>query len=79
MSRMKLERRLTTLEQRPQPAGATRRFTWDLACFTVEELELMTPLAETYEATRAVTIWTDDELAALERLTQVEQQCPSRA
>lgn len=77
MSQLQLRRRLTTLEQRPRPAGSRRRSTWDLECFTLEELELMTPLAEKYEATGAATVWTDEELATLERLAQVEQQCRS--
>lgn len=79
MSRVKLQRRLRELEQRPRLARRTRRSTWDLACFTDAELELMTPLSAKYEATGAATVWTETELAALERLTRVEQQCRSRA
>ncbi len=79
MSLPKLQRRLTTLERRPRSFKTRQRTTWNLDCFTVEELEEMMPLAEKYEAIGAVTAWTDAELVVLERLGQVEERCRSRA
>lgn len=79
MSLPKLQRRLGVLERQPRSFKTRRRTTWDLDCFTVEELEEMVPLAEKYEQTGAATVWTAMELAVFERLAQVEQQCRSRA
>ncbi len=80
MSRLRMQRRLTDLEQRPRPARAARRSTWDLECFTVEELELMVPLAEKYEAVGGAVAWSPEEVAVFEQLEQVyRDRCPSAA
>lgn len=77
MSRMRMQRRLRELEQRPRPARAARRSTWDLAYFTVEELEAMVPLAEKYDAAGDQVVWSPAELAVFDRLAEVEQRCRS--
>ena len=80
MSRTKIQRRLTDLEQRPRPRFHAKRSYWDLEYFTVEELELMVPLAEKYDAAGGAVEWTAEEVAVFEQLEQVyRDRCPSAA
>ncbi len=80
MSRIRMQRRLTDLEQRSRPARGAPRLTWDLTCFTDQELDLILSLATKAEAAAGQPDWTTDEIAHFEHLERVyRDRCPSAA